>query len=187
MRHITKKELFTIPNLMGYFRILLIPVFIGSYLRAKLPRDYWISAGIIALSGLTDLLDGMIARRFHQVTELGKFLDPLADKLTQGALVFCLASRFPMLWLLAGLFLVKEGYMAVMGLYMLRRYQKKLDGAMWFGKVCTTVLYLVMFLLLFFPSLPAGAANGLILFCAAVMVFTLLLYIPVFRKMAKEG
>ena len=85
---ITKKsDLWTIPNLMGYFRILLIPVFVFFYLRSDTVRDSYIAAAIIGLSGFTDLSDGMIARRFNMVTELGKLLDPVADKATFGAML----------------------------------------------------------------------------------------------------
>ena len=67
------------------------------------------------------ILDGYVARNFNMITELGKFIDPVADKLTQAALVFCLASRHKLMWYLVGLFILKEGFMAVMGIIMLRR------------------------------------------------------------------
>lgn len=73
-----------------------------------------------------------------------------------------------------------------MGLLLLPR-GKKLDGAKWFGKVCTAVLYVLLFVLLLFPGIGAAAANGLILICAAFMLFSLIMYIPVFRKMWKES
>ena len=72
------------------------------------------------------------------VTELGKALDPVADKLTHAALALCLAFRYPLMWALLALMAVKEGYMGIMGLYFLKR-GKMLDGAMWFGKVCTAL------------------------------------------------
>lgn len=75
-----KREYFSIPNLMGYFRILLIPIYLIVYIRADSVRDYQIAAGIMVLSFLSDFLDGKIARRFNMVTEFGKILDPIADK-----------------------------------------------------------------------------------------------------------
>lgn len=183
MVKIKKQDWYTVPNLMSFFRILLIPVFITLYLRAGSAQELLAAAAVVGLSGLTDCLDGKIARRFHQVTELGKFLDPLADKLTQGALVFCLTARHPLMWLLAALYLAKEGFMGIMGIVMLRHNGRKLDGAKWFGKLCTALLYAVMFLLLLLPDLPAFAADGLILLCAAVMVWTLGCYVPVFHRM----
>ena len=139
MKRFSKKEIFSIPNLMGYFRILLIPVFCYLYITAETEREYLYAALVVLLSSLTDLFDGKIARRFHMVTELGKALDPIADKLTHAALAICLATRYPMMWALIALMLVKEGYMGVMGIIFLKK-GKMLDGAMWFGKtVCTFI------------------------------------------------
>lgn len=176
------KEIFSIPNLMGYFRILLIPVFCVLFFTADTERDYLLAAVVVLISTVTDFLDGWVARRFDMITELGKFVDPVADKLTHGALAVCLAFRYPLMFLIAGIMVVKEGFMAVMGLIKLKE-GKKLDGAMWFGKVCTAALFLVMCVLLLFPSIPGAAANGMIIACAAVQLFTLVMYIPVFRKM----
>lgn len=181
-----RKEWFTVPNLMGYFRILLIPVFVWMYLTAASARQLYMAAAIIGISGLTDMFDGKIARRFNQITELGKFLDPLADKLTQGAVIVCIAFRYPMMWLLAALFCVKEGFMGGMGLLMLHHNGHKLNGAKWFGKVCTAVVYVVLFLLLAFPLLPEGMVNGMILGSAVVMVWALGCYVPVFCRMWKK-
>lgn len=86
------------------------------------------------------------------VTELGKALDPIADKLTHAALAICLATRYPMMWALIALMLVKEGYMGVIGLIFLKK-GKMLDGAMWFGKVCTAVLFAGLLVLFLFHSL----------------------------------
>lgn len=167
---------------MGYFRILLIPVFCYTYIAKE---NYLMAAGIVLLSSLTDLLDGLVARKFDMVTELGKALDPIADKLTHAALAICLAIRYPLMWALIGLMAVKEGYMGIMGLIFLRK-GKMLDGAMWFGKVCTAVLFIGLLLLFVFPHLSSSLVNGLILLMMAVMVFTLLMYIPVFNRMRKE-
>ena len=94
---IDKREIFSIPNLMGYFRILLIPLFSWMYCTADSTGDYYAAAVVVGVSGLTDMFDGKIARRFHMITELGKFIDPLADKLTQAALLICLAIRYPLM------------------------------------------------------------------------------------------
>ena len=78
---IDRREIFSIPNLMGYFRILLIPLFSWMYCTADSTGDYYAAAVVVGISGLTDMFDGKIARRFNMITELGKFIDPLADKL----------------------------------------------------------------------------------------------------------
>ena len=167
MKHIDRHELFSIPNLMGYFRILMIPVFCFLYLTAETKQDIWIAAAVVLISSLTDMLDGLVA-----------------DKLTHGALAFCLAVRYPLMWALFGLLLIKEGYMAVMGLILLKK-GKRLNGAMWFGKVCTALLFVGMLVLFLAVDLPRAAANTLILLMMAVMAVTLVLYIPVFEKMRR--
>ncbi len=185
MKQIDKKDFFTIPNIIGYVRLLLIPVFCWVYIHAQTASDYMWATGIVLFSSFTDLFDGMIARKFHQVTELGKFLDPLADKLTHAALAICLATRYPLMWALIALMAVKEGYMAMMGLKFLK-VGKKLDGAMWFGKVCTATLFVGMVILFFFFRMTPAWANILIAIMMAVMVFTLCKYVPVFQKMKED-
>ena len=109
MKHLSKKELFSIPNLMGYFRLVMIPVFVWLYLHAVTDADYYRAALVMGISSITDMFDGMVARKFNMITEFGKFLDPLADKLTHGAILLCLLSRYPLILLLVVLFVAKEG------------------------------------------------------------------------------
>lgn len=83
------KRIFTIPNILSMIRILLIPVFIALYM-----NGYGLQAGIIlVVSGLTDTADGYIARHYDQITNIGKVLDPIADKLTQGVTAICMCIR----------------------------------------------------------------------------------------------
>ena len=85
----TWQEVFSIPNLLTYFRFVLIPVFVWLYLHG----EYTMAGAALVLSALTDLFDGKIARHFNQITELGILLDPIADKLTEGAGLLCLVVR----------------------------------------------------------------------------------------------
>ena len=142
MKKFKKKELLSVPNCMGYFRILLIPVFCVVYLRADTPGEKYLAAAILLISTVTDFLDGKIARHFHMITEFGKFLDPVADKLTHAAVALCLAFHYPLMRWLIFLMVIKEGFMAVMGAWNLKHGQK-LNGAKWFGKVCTATLFLL--------------------------------------------
>ena len=185
MKRFNKKDIFTIPNIIGYVRILLIPVFCWLYITAETRTDYLWATGVVLFSSFTDLFDGMIARRFHQVTELGKVLDPVADKLSHAAMAVCLAFRYPLMWALIALMAVKEGYMGLMGLHFLKQ-GKMLDGAMWFGKVCTATLFTGLVVLFFFFDMKERTANIIICIMMLVMVFTLCMYIPVFRRMKTE-
>ena len=141
-----KKEIFTIPNLLSLFRLLLIPVYVVIYLNATEASHYFIAAAILAVSCLTDLVDGKIARRFNMISTVGKILDPIAYKATQFTLILCLAVKHPRLWLLVGLFVVKESFQLIAGLINLRR-RKMLPGALMAGKVCTTVLFISLIVL----------------------------------------
>ncbi len=181
-----KKEILSIPNLLSFMRILLIPAFVYSYVTAAEPKDYLIAAGIILLSGLTDLVDGKIARRYHMITEFGKALDPIADKLTQAGIVLSLLFKIKYMYLLVILFIIKELYMGISCLILLRR-GKKLNGAKWYGKVCTAVLYIVMFLLIAIPGMPAFLQNTLMLVCAGFMLLSMGMYLPVFIKLYQNS
>ncbi|MDO4339342.1 MAG: phospholipase D-like domain-containing protein [Eubacteriales bacterium] len=170
-----KKEYFNIPNLMGYFRILLIPVFLYFYFRGETQTDYRIAIGALALSCLTDFFDGKIARKFNMVTDWGKMLDPIADKLTQGSLAIALLWRYPaMVWFL-GVFLCKEIYMSLMGMYLIRKGYE-IHGAQFFGKVCTAVVDGVMIILVLMPDLPLLKVNLLIVAAICVMLVTVCRY-----------
>ena len=147
-----KKEVFTIPNILSVFRILLIPIYIVIYLNAREPADYHLAAFILAASCLTDGIDGFIARRFNMISRLGKFLDPLADKLTQLALTICLSIRYAVLRPVLILFLIKEHFQLFATIFYLRR-GKMLGGALIAGKVCTTVLFVSLIALVLFPQL----------------------------------
>ena len=147
-----KKDLFTIPNLLSLFRLVLIPVYVVIYFHAETPPDYYLAAGILAVSCITDLIDGKIARHFNMISNTGKILDPLADKATQFTLIICLTIRYPILLVLICLFVIKEGFQLIAGLTILRRGEI-LAGALITGKICTTVLFVSLILLVMIPEL----------------------------------
>lgn len=148
-----KKEILTIPNLLSLLRLVLIPVYMTIYLNATTASDYYLSAAILAVSCLTDMIDGKIARHFNMISTIGKILDPFADKATQFTLILCLALKHPVLWYLVGLFVVKEGFQLIAGGIMLQK-GRMLDGALISGKICTTVLFVSLIILVMLPALP---------------------------------
>ena len=179
------KEYFSIPNLMGYFRILLIPVYLFLYIRAETTEEYYMAAIVLLISFLTDLFDGKIARRFHMVTEFGKILDPVADKLTQGAMAISFSCKYPAMGLLLFVFLGKECLMALLGLYMMKK-NYRMNGAQKHGKVCTAVLDLVMILVLVLPGMSIMMVNILVEIAVIVMLVSLALYLNMYRKAWKS-
>ena len=121
-----RQEAFSIPNLLSYFRLLLIPLFIQLYIRG----DFTEALITLAASGLSDIIDGRIARKYNMVTDLGKVLDPVADKLTQCAMMICVATRYPAMWWLLGIHVVKELIMIVAGYYVLKKTDT-VNSAIW--------------------------------------------------------
>ena len=84
-----KKDIFSIPNILSFVRILLIPIFVWLYVTAGTSGEYYLAAAVVVASGITDFLDGQIARRCNMITEFGKFLDPLADKVLVVTALIC--------------------------------------------------------------------------------------------------
>ena len=153
-----REEAFSIPNLLSYFRLLLIPVFIVLYVH----EEFTAALITLAVSGLSDILDG-------------KVLDPVADKLTQCAMMLCVAMRYPAMWWLLGLHVVKEIIMLVMGWYVLKKTDT-VNSAIWVGKLCTGVIYAVMMLHVIMPYLPQAVSIGCTVVCAGLIVLSLIVY-----------
>ena len=174
-----KKEVFTIPNILTMVRILLIPVYIIIYLNARQPEDYRVAAFILAISCLTDAVDGFIARRFNMISNLGKFLDPVADKLTQLALTICLSIRYEVLRPVLVLFLIKEFFQLFATIFYFRK-GKMLGGALIAGKICTTVLFVSLILMVFFPRLDPRVVNVFALIDFIFLVNAFVCYILAF-------
>lgn len=147
-----KKEILTIPNVLSLFRLVLVPVYVLIYLNATQPVHYYIAGSILAVSCLTDLIDGKIARHFNMITTVGKVLDPFADKITQFTLAICLAIRHPVLWIMVVLIFVKELFQLIAGIVAFRK-KLILKGALMSGKICTTVLFVSLILLVLMPQL----------------------------------
>ena len=148
-----KRELLTIPNLLSLFRLVLVPVYVVIYLNAENAADYYLAASILAVSCLTDLIDGKIARHFNMISNVGKILDPFADKVTQFTMVVCLAVKNPVLWILIALFVVKESFQLIAGFLIVRK-GKILSGALLEGKISTTVLFITLVFMVLIPEMP---------------------------------
>ena len=166
-----RQEAFSIPNLLSYFRLLLIPLFIQLYIRG----DFTEALITLAASGLSDIIDGRIARKYNMVTDLGKVLDPVADKLTQCAMMICVATRYPAMWWLLGIHVVKELIMIVVGYYVLKKTDT-VNSAIWCGKLCTGVIYAVMMSHVILPDIPQSVSAASAAVCAGLIVLSLVVY-----------
>ncbi len=197
------KDLFkgclTIPNLLSVVRILLIPAFVVLFV-----YDYRFSALVVlALSGLTDWFDGKIARRFNQISALGKILDPIADKLTQLAIAILLFWEFntsgvESLELFSYVFLAflgKELIMLAIGGIMLAVGLKPCAAEI-FGKIATFAFYMVMIVIVCFGPvvgvfnkwfvLPEWVVMVLVIGSLILTIIALFSYAPNVWKQIKE-
>lgn len=192
------KDLFdgwlTIPNLLSILRILLIPVF-----AVLLLKDYVVAAIVVIIfAEFTDLLDGHIARKYNQITALGKLLDPIADKLSQISIVIVLIIKY---WdnaikYLFMFFILKEIVMLIGGAILLSKGLRPVAAEMW-GKVATTVFCVVMIFVLAFGengvlcdmvgfTLPNVVTWILVSISAVCTLGSLLGYVPGFVRQLKE-
>ncbi|GEK90942.1 CDP-alcohol phosphatidyltransferase family protein [Alkalibacterium kapii] len=179
------RDWFKVPNLLSYFRLILIPFFVYYYLGAETQMDHLFATGILVLSGVTDALDGYIARKYDQGTRIGQLLDPVADKLTQIAVVGVLMIRWQLFIFLFVLFLIKETFMFVQNIRLYRK-NMTLDGAKWYGKIATIIFYLTMFIAVFFPKLSSGTIAVLVILASSFQLLAFYKYAKLFNDMENE-
>lgn len=178
---------FGIPNILSCIRMLMIPAFVWRYLTAQSEGAYVFAAGILVASGLTDMLDGYIARRYNMITPVGRLLDPLADKLTQAAVCICLTVRIPSLFFILIAFVVKELVMLIAGYKLYKTVQlEDIPGSKWFGKLYTLFFYGVMIVIIGSPRLDVTAVAWILMVLGIFMVFAFVMYIPEFYKVRKK-
>ena len=167
-----ENRIVTLPNALTLFRVLLIPVFVWLY--GSLKNHVW-SAAVLGLSALTDLVDGWMARHFRMESNLGRILDPVADKLTQAAMCLMLLSRYPTMLALLIFFGVKEALLAALGYCYMRR-TGIVNSARWYGKASSIVQYGVMLGIILSPEISDYTAHVLIALCFATHAISLVLY-----------
>lgn len=167
-----KNKIFTIPNVLSFLRLCLIPTFVWLY---SVERDYVLATIVLLISGFTDILDGFIARRFNMTSNLGKALDPVADKLTQGAMLFCLLTQFSFMWLPFILLIVKEAFTGLIGLLVIKK-TGTVYGAEWHGKLTTCMIYAMIMVHLIWYDIPPKVSIGFIISSVIVMVMSCVLY-----------
>lgn len=183
MKQNIRKQILTIPNLLSLLRLCMIPLIIWLYCSRK---NYALTAVVLVLSGITDTIDGFIARRFNMVTDIGKALDPIADKLTQASVMFCLLTRFRMMLIPLLLLIFKELCNGIMSLVVIKK-TGKVCGADWHGKVCTWLLYAMMFLHIVWFDIPREWSTVLISICVIMMTVSFGLYmIRNYKMLTKE-
>ena len=167
-----EKKIVTIPNILSFFRICLLPVIVWLY---GVENNYVWAGYILILSGVTDMADGYIARHFHMISNLGKILDPIADKLTQGVMLLCLVLRFHWMIVPFILMIAKEIYMSVSGILVIQR-TGIVCGAQWHGKAATCFLYGMMILHIFWQEITPVVSMVSIIACTVMIGISFVLY-----------
>ncbi len=177
------KNIFTIPNIISLFRLALIPVFVVLYFSEH--YDFW-AVIVIALSALSDVADGFIARHFNMVSDLGKILDPIADKLTQAVLLMSLSIRHFEIFPMFAVLFIKELLTLFVAAYLLTHGTKPISSK-WFGKLSTAVIFLTMFYTLIIDLVAAPQTVLYILIGASIvcMIISMLGYFRIFSKDVK--
>ncbi|MBQ8165365.1 MAG: CDP-alcohol phosphatidyltransferase family protein [Clostridia bacterium] len=166
------KKIITIPNILSLFRLMLIPLIAWLYIKKK---DYYMTVIVLGLSGLTDVIDGIIARKFNMISDFGKAFDPIADKLTQIIVLFCLVSRFEFMIIPLIILIIKELLAGIIGLLTIKKTHR-VHGAVWHGKTTTVLLYIMMTIHIIWYNIPIHISNILILICTAMMLLSAVLY-----------
>ena len=147
--------------------------------------NYYGAAAVVVLSGITDIFDGLIARKFNMISDFGKILDPIADKITQCALIVSLSLKYPEISVLIVLFVIKECIMGLLG-YVTIKSKESVNSAKWYGKLSTFVLYASMFLLIVLPELNIIFVRGFIILCGIVLLLSLVMYTRFYVKILSE-
>lgn len=175
------KNFFNIPNLLSLLRIIIIGPFVYYFLE----DNYIMAAIIIAISGLSDMCDGYIARKLDIVTKLGIMLDPIADKFTLAAVVVCLGIKIPVIMPIIIILLGKEVLMLLAGAILLGNH-KTPPPAQWYGKLATVIFYISAVFIVLLKSVWKIENTTLIitLMCinVALMTFALARYFILFLK-----
>ena len=184
----TLSYIFNVPNTLSFLRILLVP-FMAYFL---LNNQIFLAFLMVALSGLSDAFDGYFARKLNQVTELGKMLDPIADKLTQVVATVCIAVKFPQLIGILVLFVVKEVLMSMGAAYLMHK-NKKPGAARWYGKAATVLFYFSVAVIVLMDAfftvetkgfyVVSGVLRGL---TAVMMLYAFVRYGMIFLQLLKS-
>lgn len=167
-----KENIITIPNVISLFRLMLIPAFSWCYIKAQ---NYKATIAVIALSGLSDIADGKIARRYNMVSDFGKIFDPIVDKLTQAAMIFCLLHRFPNMMILLVIHVIKEITTGVISLLAIYK-TNVVEPAEWPGKLTTVFLYATAMIHILWVGITEEISNIMIGACIGWMLFAFVYY-----------
>ena len=170
-----------IPNILSIFRLILIPVFCAAFF-SNTKYSFIIAIVIFLTAGITDILDGYIARKYNLKTELGAILDPLADKLMILTVLFCLYyDAIIPLWIFV-LILVKEGLMICAAAFMVKK-EKQVIHSDYSGKAATLLFYISISMMVFNKAI----GRDIIYVAVVAALYALVNYFTQFLKYRKKN
>lgn len=164
-------NILTIPNILSMLRVAMIPIIARLYF----DEEYYGAVGVMILSGITDIIDGFVARKFNMTSNLGKILDPVADKLTQGLIILCLAIRYPYMLIIFGLMAIKELVLSIVGIMAIKKTQK-VKSANWHGKITTFLLYANIIAHILWVDIPKSMSYSLVGICLVFIILSFCMY-----------
>lgn len=204
-KYFRKDEVFLIPNVLCYLRVILIIIFLCLYLNpfsiaGNVLAHIYLAAAVMVLAAYTDFLDGLIARKFNQVSQLGKIIDPIADKLLQLSVAIGICYQlysFPIVFVMLSFFIFKEFVLFIQNI-ILAQHNKSFGSAHWYGKVSTFIFYVILCVLLVASPFIIQAygmdssttniiINSLCGFVLIALFFSFIMYNILFAKILRHG
>lgn len=171
-----------IPNIITTFRLLLVPTFAYLMLIAD---NIWAAAALFLISGLSDVVDGIIARKCNMITDTGKVYDPLVDKLMQITVLLALAAKgFIPVWAII-IIIAKE--LAMIGVALVLYIKQIIVHSRWYGKMATVVFYAVILILVLWRNIPFLVQTGLLILLIGTMLFSAVAYVTQLSKYKEEN
>lgn len=177
-----KKENFNVPNMLSFIRIIIIIPFVLYFLN----DEYLLAAVMLIFSGLSDMFDGIIARKLNQATKFGRILDPVADKLTLTAVVVCIGIKFPETILLVVILILKDVSMLIAGSFLLKKGVEP-PAAKWYGKLSTIFFYISVIIIVALKAIYGITSPIISILLLSItsffMLFALFKYFILFLKL----
>ena len=173
------------PNILSIFRLCLVPVFVMMYF-SGIPNARLFAVGIYVVAVTTDFLDGYIARKYNMITNLGKVLDPLSDKMFTFAVLSCLVIDFKISFWFVGIFFFKECLMGIGGLVIHRFVKTEIPPSNIVGKTAMVIFFICCCVIIVVESLPPETASIMIGIALVISCASLVTYFVSFVKIIKR-
>ena len=159
-----------IPNILSVIRLILVGVFIYTYYKVS----RYTALAVFIIAGTTDVVDGILARKFNWITNVGKILDPIADKSMQCTVLLCMSiGESPLIpWWLAAFFIAKEVTMGLGALFLFKK-RDTVVSSRWFGKLAVCIFYACIFIIIILA--PSDPTDPIVLILSAITVLSAIL------------